>query len=624
MFSNKDFDIVIIGGGHAGVEAALAASRMGKSVAIITMDSRKLALMSCNPAIGGIAKSHVVKEIDALGGIMGTAADATGIQFRKLNLSRGPAVWSTRVQCDRRAYNDFICDFVAHTKNIEVIEALAGQIVVENGHITGVRTENGDLILCRAIIIATGTFLGGLIHIGEKKIKAGRIGENAAYKLSDSFRELGFEISRLKTGTPPRLNGDTIDWDKCEKQPGHEPIPFFSPKSRRAHFEQSPCYLTYTTDETKKHILENIHRSPMFSGQIKSVGPRYCPSIEDKFFRFADKERHQLFLEPEGNGTSEVYPNGFSTSLPEEVQSVAIRTVTGLENVEITRPGYAVEYDYCPAHQIKPSLETRRVQGLFFAGQINGTSGYEEAAGQGLMAGVNAVLHIEKEPALVLDRSEAYIGVMIDDLTTRSTSEPYRLFTSRAEYRLAMREDNARDRLSKYSDRYGLVEKRELRAFEETQNQTDAAVKFCKTTFVPVSGLSEFNGRLHGKSKISLEYLVKQPDLSIAEILPVLARYDGRFSDIPEVFERAAIKIRYQGYVEKQEREIKKFKKLEHERIPDGFSFEGIKGLKKEASEKFLRFQPGSLGQAGRIEGVTPGDVAVLSVYLKRFKALAG
>src|SRR3990172_9558836 len=272
---------------------------------------------------------------------MGTAADATGIQFRKLNLSRGPAVWSTRVQCDRRAYNDFICDFVAHTKNIEVIEALAGQIVVENGHITGVRTENGDLILCRAIIAATGTFLGGLIHIGEKKIKAGRIGENAAYKLSDSFRELGFEISRLKTGTPPRLNGDTIDWDKCEKQPGHEPIPFFSQKSRRAHFEQSPCYLTYTTDETKKHILENIHRYPMFSGQIKSVGPRYCPSIEDKFFRFADKERHQLFLEPEGNGTGEIYPNGFSTSLPEEVQVAAIRTVIGLQNVEITRPGYA-------------------------------------------------------------------------------------------------------------------------------------------------------------------------------------------------------------------------------------------------------------------------------------------
>ncbi len=624
MYPNQEFDIIIIGGGHAGVEAALAAARIGKTVAIITMDARKLALMSCNPAIGGIAKSHVVKEIDALGGVMGIAADASGIQFRKLNLSRGPAVWSTRVQCDRRAYNDFICDFVAKSKNIEVIEALAGQIIVENGQVTGIRTENGNLILCRAIIVATGTFLGGLIHIGEKKIKAGRIGENAAYKLSESFRELGFELSRLKTGTPPRLNGNTIDWDKCEKQPGHEPIPYFSPRSRRAPFEQSPCYLTYTTAATKQKILENIHRSPMFSGQIKSVGPRYCPSIEDKFFRFADKERHQLFLEPEGNGTSEIYPNGFSTSMPEEVQIAAIKTVIGLENVEITRPGYAVEYDYCPAYQVKPSLETRLVSGLFFAGQINGTSGYEEAASQGLMAGVNAVLYIEKEPPFILDRSEAYIGVMIDDLTTRSTTEPYRLFTSRAEYRLAMREDNARDRLSQYAEKYGLVEKTDLRSFEETQRKTDEAVKFCKTTFVPVGELPRFNGFINGKTKVSLEYLIKQPEISIAQVLPMLVHYDGRFAENPEVLERAAIKIRYQGYVEKQEREIKKFKKLENERIPAGFSFAEIRGLKKEASEKFQRFLPGSLGQAGRIEGVTPGDVAVLSVYLRRFKALAG
>ncbi len=624
MFSNKDFDIVIIGGGHAGVEAALAAARMGKTTAIITMESSKLALMSCNPAIGGIAKSHVVKEVDALGGVMGIAADASGIQFRKLNLSRGPAVWSTRVQCDRRGYNDFICNYVAGVKSITVIEGLAGQIVTEKGQVIGIRTEKGDLILCKAIIVATGTFLGGLIHIGEKKIKAGRIGENAAYKLSDSFREFGFELSRLKTGTPPRLDGNTIDWDKCEKQPGHEPIPFFSPRTSRTPFEQSPCYLTYTTAATKSNILENLHRSPMFSGQIKSVGPRYCPSIEDKFFRFADKERHQLFLEPEGNGTSEIYPNGFSTALPEEVQVAAIRTVIGLENVEITRPGYAVEYDYCPAHQIKPSLETRLVKGLFFAGQINGTSGYEEAAGQGLAAGINAVLYIEKEPAFILDRSEAYIGVMIDDLTTRSTTEPYRLFTSRAEYRLAMREDNARDRLTKYAEMYGLIDKSELGSFREIQNRTDEAVKFCKTTFVPVADLLEFNRLLNGKTKVSLEYLVKQPDISIAEVLPVLARYDGRFSDNPEVFERAAIKIRYQGYVEKQEREIKKFKKLENETIPESFAFKDIKGLKKEASEKFQRFRPGSLGQAGRIEGVTPGDVAVLSVYLKRFKALAG
>ncbi|MGH8014922.1 MAG: tRNA uridine-5-carboxymethylaminomethyl(34) synthesis enzyme MnmG [Candidatus Zixiibacteriota bacterium] len=623
MSYSNDFDIILIGGGHAGVEAALAAARMGKRAAIVTMDRHKLALMSCNPAVGGIAKSHVVKEIDALGGIMAIATDASGIQFRKLNLSRGPAVWSTRVQCDRRGYNDFICEYVAENKNIEVIEALAGQIVVENGRVSGIRTEQGELILCKAIIVATGTFLGGLIHIGEKKIKAGRIGENAAYKLSDSFRELGFEVSRLKTGTPPRLNGDTIDWTKCEIQLGQIPIPFFSTKTMRAPFEQSPCYLTYTTDKTKKLILENLHRSPMFSGQISSVGPRYCPSIEDKFHRFADKPRHQLFLEPEGNGTREIYPNGFSTSLPEEVQIAAIRTVTGLENVEITRPGYAVEYDYCPAHQIKPSLETRLVKGLFFAGQINGTSGYEEAAGQGLMAGINAVLYIEQELAFILDRSEAYIGVMIDDLTTMSTTEPYRLFTSRAEYRLAMREDNARDRLIKYAEKYNLVEKSELTKFGEIQDKTIAAVRFCKETKVPTSEIMELNGRLNGKSNVSLEYIIKQPDFTISEILPVLTGFDGRFAANPEILERAAILIRYQGYVDKQEREIKKFKKLEFERIPDSFDFQNVKGLKKEASEKFQRFRPSSLGQAGRIEGVTPGDVSVLSVYLKRFKATA-
>lgn len=623
MAYSKDFDIVIIGGGHAGVEAALAAVRMGKSVAIITMDARKLALMSCNPAIGGIAKSHVVKEIDALGGVMGIAADASGIQFRKLNLSRGPAVWSTRVQCDRRGYNDFICDYVAKAKKVEVVEALAGQILVENGRVCGIRTEQGEFILCETIIVSTGTFLGGLIHIGEKKIKAGRIGENAAYKLSDSFRELGFEVSRLKTGTPPRLNGDTINWSKCEIQPGHEPVPFFSSRSNRAPFQQSPCFLTYTTDSTKKHILENLHRSPMFSGQIKSIGPRYCPSIEDKFYRFKDKPRHQLFLEPEGNGTNEIYPNGFSTSLPEEVQFAAIRTVTGLENVEITRAGYAVEYDYCPAHQIKPSLETRLIKGLFFAGQINGTSGYEEAAGQGLMAGINAVLYIEKEPAFVLDRSEAYIGVMIDDLTTRSTTEPYRLFTSRAEYRLAMREDNARDRLIKYADKYGLVEKQEVCSFEEIRSQTEEAVRFCKETIVPLREIMDLVAMENGPTKVSLEHIIKQPDMTVSDVLPILARYDGQFSGKPEILERAAIKIRYQGYVEKQEREIKKFKKMENETIPDAFDFGEIRGLKKEASDKFQRFRPGSLGQAGRLEGVTPGDVAVLSVYLKRFKALA-
>jgi tRNA uridine 5-carboxymethylaminomethyl modification enzyme len=623
MSNFKDFDIVVIGGGHAGVEAALAASRMGKKAAIITMDAKKLALMSCNPAIGGIAKSHVVKEIDALGGIMAVVADKAGIQFRKLNLSRGPAVWSTRVQCDRRAYNNYICEVIDSDKNIEVIEALAGQIVTAEGAVSGVRTECGELILCSAIVVATGTFLGRLIHIGEKKIKAGRIGENAAYKLSDSFRELGFETGRLKTGTPPRLDGDTIDWSKCEIQPGHEPIPFFSHRTARKPFTQSSCYLTHTTEKTRDIILDNILKSPIFSGQINSTGPRYCPSIEDKFYRFKDKLRHQLFLEPEGNGTSEIYPNGFSTSLPEEVQVAAIKTVKGLADVEITRPGYAVEYDYCPAYQIKPNLETRRVKGLFFAGQINGTSGYEEAAGQGLMAGVNAVLYVDKEEPFILDRSEAYIGVMVDDLTTRSTTEPYRLFTSRAEYRLALREDNARDRLAGYSQKYGLVDKSELQSFDKIREKTAKAVRFCKNTRVSRETIPELNGNLNSVDKISLEHLIKQPGISIPEALPLLARFVGNFASQPEILERAAIMIRYQGYVDKQQREINKFKKLENERIPEAFSFENISGLKREAADKFQRFRPASLGQAGRIEGVTPGDVAVLSVHLKRFKAQA-
>ncbi len=494
--SSRDFDIIVIGGGHAGVEAALAAVRMGKRAAIVTMDADRLALMSCNPAVGGIGKSQLVKEVDALGGIMGEATDATGIQFRRLNLSRGPAVWSTRAQADRIAYNKYIVDFCRSQSNLTIIQALAGAILTDNEQVVGILTEQGERISCIAIIVATGTFLGGLIHIGEKKFQAGRIGEPAAYKLSDSFRELGFELGRLKTGTPPRLDGDTIDWSKCQMQPGEEPIPFFSYRSPRRRFEQTPCYLTATTAKTKEIISANFHRSPMFSGQIHSTGPRYCPSIEDKFYRFAHKPTHQIFLEPEGNGTSEVYPNGFSTSLPEDVQVAAIKTIIGLEEVRITRPGYAVEYDYCPSYQIKPSLETRRVRNLFFAGQINGTSGYEEAAAQGIMAGINASRAINGEEPFVLDRSEAYIGVMIDDLITRSTTEPYRMFTSRAEYRLALREDNARDRLAAHASRLGLITPTDFASFTQLDKNTRAEVALLRKTRVRASTLGELGERL--------------------------------------------------------------------------------------------------------------------------------
>ena len=617
----RDFDIIVIGGGHAGVEAALAAVRMGQTAAIITMEASKLALMSCNPAIGGIGKSQLVKEVDALGGLMGVATDATGIQFRRLNLSRGPAVWSTRAQADRIRYNDFVVEFVSRQRGLEVIQALAGEIVVENGRVVGVRTEAGEPISGKAVVVATGTFLGGLIHIGKTQIRSGRIGEKAAYKLSDSFASLGFELGRLKTGTPPRLDGKTIDWEKCEVQPGEDPIPFFSTRSSRRSFEQTPCFLTNTTPATKAIILAHKEESPIFSGQISSRGPRYCPSIEDKFFRFADKPSHQIFLEPEGNGTDEVYPNGFSTALPEEVQRQAIQTVVGLENVEITRPGYAVEYDYCPSHQIKPSLETRLVAGLFFAGQINGTSGYEEAAAQGLMAGVNASLYSLGEPPFVLDRSEAYIGVMIDDLITRSITEPYRMFTSRAEYRLALREDNARDRLYSHARRLGLVDASTLDSFNELSSETERLVTQFAKLRIKVGDLNGIGERIAKKVSVSLSELIKRPDIEMFELLPVLSTHEGLSSFSHEAVERAAIRVRYQGYVDKQSREIAQFKKQEHETISDDFDYTQVRGLKIEAREKLTRYRPVSIGQASRIEGVTPSDLAVVSVYLKRHKA---
>ena len=616
----RDFDVIVIGGGHAGVESALAVARMGMRAAIVTMEAAKLALMSCNPAIGGIGKSQLVMEIDALGGLMAEAIDATGIQFRRLNLSRGPAVWSTRAQADRIAYNRYVVEYVEAEPKVEVIEALAGAIVRDQGKVAGILTEDGEKIGCRAVVVASGTFLGGLIHIGDKKIRAGRLGEQAAYRLSDSLHELGFEVGRLKTGTPPRLNGDTIDWARCEIQPGEEPIPFFGRNPERLPFEQTPCHLTHTTAATRDIISANFDRSPIFSGQINSTGPRYCPSIEDKYFRFSEKPTHHIFLEPEGNGTNEIYPNGFSTALPEDTQREAIRTVTGLEEVEITKPGYAVEYDYCPAHQIGRSLETRRLKGLFFAGQINGTSGYEEAAAQGLIAGVNAVQYILDEPPLVLDRSEAYIGVMVDDLTTRSTTEPYRMFTSRAEYRLAIREDNARDRLYGYARRYGLVPEVELDKFELLRQDTETEREVLQKTRVDVSELGSLADRFKKQTRVSLADLLRQPGLGLTELLPIIARFNGRFSDRKEVLERAAVQIRYQGYIEKQQREIDRFRKQEREKIPASFPYRKVPGLRNEAREKFLRFQPDSLGQAGRIEWVTAGDLAVMAVYLKKYK----
>lgn len=601
------------------MEAALAGSRMGRKTALVTMDRSKLALMSCNPSIGGLGKSHIVKEVDALGGLMAKAIDATGIQFRRLNLSRGPAVWSTRAQADRIKYNDFIRRFVADDPKVEVIEATAGAILTENNEIVGIKTEDGESILCRAVIVCTGTFLGGLIHIGDKKIKAGRRGEMAAYQLSESFLSLGFEVGRLKTGTPPRLDGRTIDWAKCTEQPGEVPIPFFSFATEPYHIDQVSCHLTYTTDRTKDIIMANLKRSAMFSGQISSIGPRYCPSIEDKIFRFNDKPKHHIFLEPEGNGTDEVYPNGFSTSLPEEVQIEAIRTITGLEEVILTKPGYAIEYDYCPASQIKASLETRRIKGLYFAGQINGTSGYEEAAGQGLMAGLNASLAISGDPPLILDRAESYIGVMIDDLITRSTTEPYRMFTSRAEYRLSLREDNARDRLFQYAGKLGLVDEKYLKRFEAVKAETIEEIERLRGVHIPVAKLDGLRKRFVKRDAISLAELLKVPGVGYDEIEPYIPGNDG-FSTDREIRERAAIRIRYEGYIARQEREVAKFRRMEKETIPFEMEFTDLAGLRNEAREKLARIRPESLGQAGRIEGITTGDISALAVHVQKFK----
>ncbi len=615
-----DFDIIVIGGGHAGVEASLAASRMGKKVGLITMDRSKLALMSCNPSIGGIGKSHIVKEIDALGGLMGQAVDATGIQFRKLNLSRGPAVWSTRVQADRLLYAKYVSSIVNNDINISIIEGIAGSILLKNNKLVGVENEDGEKSFAPAVIICTGTFLDGVIHIGDKRFSAGRQGEPAASRLSESLRSLGFEVGRLKTGTPPRLDGKTIDYDRCIIQPGLEPVPFFSYKTSPRKIEQVPCHLTYTTPETKEIILANLNKSAMFSGRIDSRGPRYCPSIEDKIYRFSDKPRHHIFLEPEGNGTDEVYPNGFSTSLPEDVQLAALRTITGLEMADITKPGYAIEYDYCPSYQIKPTMETKRLPGLYFAGQINGTSGYEEAGGLGLMAAINAVLKLENEPPFILDRAEAYLGVMIDDLITRSTTEPYRMFTSRAEYRLCLREDNARDRLFKYSGKYGLIPDDDYRQFGDIQNATEMEIKRLKKSSIKVSDLDGLSDYFVKKERVTLADLLKVPGVSYNDIVPYLTHCTDRSSALSEeIIERASVFIKYEGYVKKQAREVEKFRRDENQIIPSGLPFEKLTGLRNEAREKFCRIRPTSLGQAGRIEGVTVGDIAALSVHIKKF-----